>query len=169
MFFNTYTTIHSLLSLIAIFTGLLVLVDLLVARLPNIVTAVFLLTAVLTSATGFGFTFRGLLPSHIVGAIALVVLAIALVARYVGHRSGAWRWIYAATMVASVYFLVFVGIAQAFAKFGPLHALSPTQSEPPFFIVQAVVLVIFVALGFAAARVYRPSITTMMQPGQFAR
>uniref|UniRef100_UPI001952D2E7 hypothetical protein n=1 Tax=Klebsiella pneumoniae TaxID=573 RepID=UPI001952D2E7 len=76
----------------------------------------FLATAVLTSATGYGFPFNGLLPSHVVGAIALVLLAVVLLARFVFRLAGSWRWIYAAGMVFSLYFLVFVAIAQAFMK-----------------------------------------------------
>src|SRR3954453_12081777 len=47
------------------------------------------------SATGFALPFTNVLPSHIVGGIALVVLAVALLAQYGFHLAGAWRWIYA--------------------------------------------------------------------------
>jgi hypothetical protein len=164
MFVDSFTTFHTLLSFAAILTGLLVLVDLIGGRLPFFITGIFLLTAIATSATGFGFPFNGLLPSHIVGAIALLVLALALYARYVGHLAGSWRWIYAASMVASVYFLVFVGVAQSFNKVGFLHELAPTQSEPPFAIAQLIVLVIFVVLGIVAARAYRPGPASFVQP-----
>jgi len=153
---GSLTGIHTVISLLAILFGLAVLVEMLGARLPAFFGLVFLLLAVLTSATGFLFPFNGVLPSHIVGGIALMVLAVALLARYAGHLRGAWRWVYAATMVASVYFLVFVGVAQSFAKVPAIHALAPTQAEPPFAIAQLIVLAIFVAIGLAAARRYRP-------------
>jgi hypothetical protein len=156
MFFDTFTTIHSLLSLAALATGVLAVAALFNIRLPQIVTVLFLLTAVGTSATGFGFTFSGLKPSHVVGGIALVILAVTVYAGYFTTLTGAWRWIYAAGMVASLYLLVFVAIAQAFAKIESLRALAPTQSEPPFAIAEAIGLVLVLIIGYAAARAYRP-------------
>jgi hypothetical protein len=165
MFVNTYTSIHSILSLIAILTGLLAVIALFNARQPSLSTMVFLATAVLTSATGFGFSFNGLLPSHVVGIIALIILAVVIFARFFAHYAGAWRWIYPAGIVASLYFLVFVAIAQAFAKIDVLKSAAPTQSEPPFAIAQAIVLVIFVILGILAARAFRPGMTPVQSRG----
>jgi hypothetical protein len=48
-------------------------------------TAAFLWTTVLTSVTGFGFLADHISPAHIVGALSLVVLAIAIFARYGGR------------------------------------------------------------------------------------
>ena len=157
LFPDTYTTIHSVLSLIALFTGALAVLTLFGVRLPGLVTTLFLITAVATSATGFGFAFHGVLPSHIVGVIALLILAAVLYARYAAHLAGAWRWIYSVGLVASLYLLVFVGIAQAFGKIASLHALAPTQSEPPFAITQLVVLAVFVLIALAAAKLFRPA------------
>ena len=156
MFANTFTTIHSLLSLAALLTGAFAVAALFGARLPQLLTTLFLATAFGTSATGFGFPFNGVLPSHVVGAIALLILAVTLYARFSAHLAGAWRWLYSAGLVASLYLLVFVAVAQAFAKIPALKAAAPTQSEPPFAIAQLVVLVIFVVLGLAAAKAYRP-------------
>jgi len=149
----TFTAIHTVLSLVAIVAGVPVCAALLRgAGPPESWAWLFLVTAIATSVTGFGFPFTGLLPSHIVGIIALVVLAAALVARFVFAQSGWWGTVYAASLVASLYFLVFVAVAQAFAKFGPLRALAPTQSEPPFAVAQLVVLGVFLWLGYAAGR-----------------
>jgi hypothetical protein len=154
---STFTLIHVILSLIGIVSGLVVLAGLIGAkRLPGW-TALFLATTILTSVTGFGFPTDKLLPSHIVGIISLVVLAIALLALYVFHLAGHWRWIYVASAVIALYLNSFVGVVQAFQKLGPLHALAPTQSEPPFAIAQLVVLAIFIALGILAAIKFRPA------------
>ena len=112
-----------------------------------------------TSATGFGFPFDKLLPSHIVGIISLVVLAIAIFARYGQHLSGAWRWIYVVTATIAFYFNVFVLVAQAFLKVPALHAIAPTGSEPPFAIAQACVLIIFIGITIAAIRKFHPAAT----------
>jgi hypothetical protein len=108
---------------------------------------VFLASTVLTSLTGFFFPFAKLLPSHVVGIISLIVLALALLALYVFHLAGAWRWIYVAGTVLALYLNVFVAIVQAFQKLPFLRPLAPTQSEPPFAVTQVAAFVIFVVLG----------------------
>jgi len=93
--------------------------------------AVFLVTTTATSLTGFGFPFVRLLPSDIVGAISLVVLAVAIVARYRHRMARGWRATYVITAVMALYFNVFVLVVQSFQKLPALAALAPTQSEPP--------------------------------------
>src|SRR5215203_5193036 len=149
---TTLVGFHTWLSLIAIATGIVVIIDLIRGPARPTWTAVFLLTALATSATGFVLPFERVLPSHIVGGIALVVLAVALLAEYRFRLAGAWRWIYAVAAIASVYFLVFVGVAQAFLKIPALNALAPTGSEPAFVVTQIMVLATFVAVVVAAVR-----------------
>jgi hypothetical protein len=119
-------------------------------------TLLFLATTVATSVTGFGFHREQLLPSHIVGIISLVLLAVAILALYVFALRGAWRRIYVVTAVASLYLNVFVLIVQGFLKVPALHALAPTQNDPPFAIAQGIALIAFIAIGIAAARRFRP-------------
>ena len=152
---TTLIGFHTWLSLIALGAGLIVMVGLIRGRALRAWTAVFLLTSVATSATGFALPFTAVLPSHIVGGFALVVLAIALLAQYRFRLAGAWRWIYAVAAVASVYLLAFVGVAQAFLKIPVLKALAPTATEAPFAVAQVAVLVLFVALAVAAVRMSR--------------
>jgi hypothetical protein len=151
-----FTTLHVVISLIAIVTGLVVLFGWLGGTHSNGWTAVFLATTVLTSVTGYFFPTEKLLPSQVVGAISLVVLAIALAALYVFHLAGAWRWIYIVSAAAALYLNVFVAVAQAFQKLPVLHALAPNGSEPPFLVAQIVVLLIFIALGVVAVRRFHP-------------
>ena len=113
---------------------------------------------VATSVTGFGFRRDQLLPSHIVGIISLVLLAVAILALYVYALRGAWRWVYVASAVASLYLNFFVLIVQAFLKVPALHALAPTQNEPPFALVQGIALIAFIALGAVAVRRFHPSV-----------
>jgi hypothetical protein len=86
------------------------------------------------------------------------VLTLVLIARYGFRLAGAWRGTYAIGLVISHYLLIFVLIAQLFGKIPALHALAPTQSEPPFAIAQAVALLIFVVLGGLATRRFRPAL-----------
>jgi hypothetical protein len=152
----TFTVLHVILSLIGIASGIVVLFGMLSGKRLDGLTAIFLATTVLTSVTGFLFPHDRLLPSHIVGIISLVALALAILALYVYRLAGSWRWIYVATAVVALYLNVFVGVVQAFQKLPALHSLAPTQSEPPFLIAQAVVLAIFVALGGIALKTFRP-------------
>ena len=153
---GSFTILHVAISVIAIVSGLVVLVGMLHARTLPGWTALFLATAVLTSVTGFMFPINGLTPGIIISLISIVILAIALMALYVKHLSGAWRWIYVATALVALYFNVFVLIVQSFQKVPVLQKLAPTQSEPPFLIAQGVALIAFLILGTRAARKFRP-------------
>ena len=152
----SYTTVHTVISLIALASGGVVVADLFAPRVRRSWTALFLVAAVLTSATGFGFPFHGVLPSHVLSGIALATLAAAIYALYVAHLSGLWRLTYAISIVANLFFLVFVGIVQAFGKIPLLHGLAPNGNELPVTVSQIVALFIFVALGVAAAKVFHP-------------
>jgi hypothetical protein len=149
------TFVHVLISLIGIATGLVVVFGMLRGNPMSGLTAVFLITTVLTSATGFILPAPHFLPSHAVGILSLIVLAIAIAARYRFHMAGPWRRIYVITAVIALYFNAFVLVVQSFMKVGALNALAPTQSEPPFAIAQGLVLLLFVVLGILAARRFR--------------
>ncbi len=151
-FLATYTIVHVVISLVGIVSGLIVLAGLLTGKRLNAQTALFLATTVATSVTGYGFPFEHVLPSHIVGAISLVVLALAIYARYSRHLAGAWRATYVICAVLALYLNVFVLVVQLFRRVPALHALAPTQSKPPFGVVQLVVLVLFITLGTLAVR-----------------
>ena len=154
----TLLEVHVVLSLIGIASGFIVLYGLLTGRALRCWTALFLATTILTSVTGFPLPPFGFDPPRAVGTLSLVLLAIAVLALYAFRLAGAWRWIYVATAVASLYLNVFVGVVQAFMKVPSLHALAPTQSEPPFAVTQGVVLLIFVALGILAAIGFHPAL-----------
>jgi len=149
---QTYTLVHVVISLIGIASGLIVLFGLLAGKRLNGLTALFLVSTVLTSVTGFGFPFHQLLPSHKVGIISLVVLPVAVLARYSFHLAGAWRWIYVVSAAIALYLNVFVLVVQSFEKLSALKALAPTQHEPPFLVAQLVVLLIFIVLTAVAVK-----------------
>jgi hypothetical protein len=152
---TTFTFVHVVLSLIGIFAGLVVMVGLLAAKRLDGWTALFLASTVLTSVTGFLFPFHRFLPSHAVGILSLVALAIAILARYTFHLAGAWRRIYVITAMIALYFNVFVLVVQSFLKVPALKAMAPTQSEPPFKVAQLVVLALFAVLTIFASIRFR--------------
>jgi hypothetical protein len=153
---STFTIVHVLISLIGIASGFVVLFGMLTSKRLNGWTATFLLMTVLTSVTGFFFPFHKITPGIILGVISLVLLAIAIPARYAFHMNGPWRKTYVITAMIAQYLNVFVLVAQAFEKVPALKPLAPTQSEPPFLISQVVVMVIFIGLIIAAAIKFHP-------------
>jgi hypothetical protein len=154
----TLLEVHVVLSLIGIVSGLVVLYGLLTGTAFGGWTMLFLATTILTSVTGFPLAPFGFDPPRAVGVLSLVLLVIALAALYAFKLAGAWRWIYVVAAMAALYLNVFVGVIQAFQKLPSLHALAPTQSEPPFVVTQLVVLVIFLALGVVAAIRFHPAL-----------
>ena len=154
-----FTQLHVIISLIGIATGIIVAIGLVTNRTLPGLTAIFLTTTVLTSATGFLFPLKAIGPPHIVGAISLIVLAPTLYALYGRHLAGAWRVVYIFGAVFSLYLNAFVGVVQTFQKIPFFNALAPTQKEPPFLIAQALTLAFFVLLGvLALKRFHRPSV-----------
>ena len=149
---KTFTLIHVAISLIAIVSGFIVVFGLISSKRLNGLTAFFLATTIATSVTGFGFPIKGVTPGMVLGVISLVVLAIAVYARYAGRLKGAWRLVYVITAVIALYLNFFVLIVQSFQKVPALAALAPTQSEPPFAVAQVVALVVFIALGVLAGK-----------------
>jgi len=156
---STFTMLHVIISLVGIVSGIIVLLGLLGSRRTPGWTALFLLTTILTSVTGFGFPFTKLLPSHMIGILSLVLLAIACIALYGMKLTGAWRWIYAVTAMIALYLNIFVLIIQSFLKIPALTALAPGNppSGPVFAVVQGLVLVVFVIVIVATARRFRPA------------
>jgi len=155
-FVVAFTLFHVALSLVGIVAGFVVSFDMLNAKASDRWTAVFLSTTAATSVTGFLFPFHHLLPSHIVGMISLVVLSVAIIARYPCHLAGRWQGVYAAGAVLALYLNFFVLIAQAFAKIPALGGSDPSQSKLPFILVQSLALVAFAALGISATLCFRP-------------
>lgn len=149
-------SVHVSLSLVGILSGLVVLYGLLNSQPLRGWTALFLSTSILTSLTGFPLPPFGLDPARVVGMISLLSLALAAIALYSFHLSGAARPIYIVSATAALYLNVFVGVVQAFQKVPLLSPLAPTQSEPPFLVAQTIVLVVFVLFGVLAVRRFHP-------------
>lgn len=158
---HAFTLVHVIISLIAIAAGLAVMFGLLGSKSMPGLTAIFLAFTILTSVTGFLFPFEKLLPSHIIGIISLVLLAIACFALYGMKLTGVWRPVYIVTAMISLYFNVFVLVIQSFLKVPALAALAPAvapapPSGPVFAVVQGIVLVFFVVITIGAWRRFRP-------------
>jgi hypothetical protein len=159
-----FTQLHVIISLVAIVSGIIVALGMLSAsRMPGM-TALFLVTTVATSVTGFMFetpmdaprVIGSLDPAKIIGVISLIFLILAILALFSYRLAGAWRGIYVISAIVALYFNCFVLVVQSFQKIPFFHALAPTQKEPPFAVAQAILLVLFVGLGIAAFKKFRP-------------
>lgn len=159
-----FTQLHVIISLIGIVSGIIVVLSMLSARLMPGMTTLFLIATVATSVTGFLFAtpvdqphvIGSLDPAKVIGVISLIFLLLAILALYSYRLAGSWRGIYVISAIVALYFNCFVLVIQSFQKIPFFHALAPTQKEPPFGVAQAVLLILFVGLGIAAFRRFRP-------------
>jgi hypothetical protein len=150
---------HTAISLIAIVLGFVVLYAMLGAKHLHRTALWFLVTTFLTTLTGFIFFQRDqILPSHITGIVALIVLAPTVYALFLRKLAGGWRRAYVIGAVISLYLNVFVLVVQLFLKVPAIHALAPNapvNPEPPFKIAQGLVFVLFVVVGWLAVKRFR--------------
>ncbi len=156
---SAFTTLHVIISLIAIVAGLVVMFGMVGPYKSGGLTAIFLLLTILTSVTGFMFPFNGVTPGILIGILSCVLLAVACLALYSMKLAGPWRWIYLLTALISLYLNVFVLVIQSFLKIPPLHELAP--GNPPaglaFLVVQGIVLVFFAIMIIQVWRRFRPA------------
>ena len=152
-----FTLLHVVISLVAIASGLVVAAGMYRSRPLRGWAALFLITTIATSVTGFLFHSKSFGPPHVVGVISLVILVVALLALYLHRLAGAWRAVYVVCALTALYLNCFVLVAQAFQKVPALRALAPQGSEPPFALTQLSLLAAFLALGFFANRRFHPA------------
>jgi hypothetical protein len=151
--FTAFTWFHTVISLVMLIAGFAMMLGMFHSEGRRGWTALFLLTGVLTSATGFGFPFDKLLPSHIVGIISLVLLAIALLARYAFHLAEPWRWIFVITAMVAFYLDAFVLVVQIFRKVAGLGG----EGSTGFMAAQGVLFVLFAYWIYKAVKGYHPA------------
>jgi hypothetical protein len=151
-----FTVLHVFLSLVGIAAGLFVIYGLLTAKRLRILTALFIVTTILTSITGFLFPFKGMTPAIVFGIVSVIVLVLAYVALYGKKLAGPWRGVYVISIMLAFYLNFFVLVAQSFAKVPALNGIAPTQSSPGFGITQLAVLLVFVLLTVRAFKRFHP-------------
>ena len=155
-----FTQLHVAISLVAIVSGLIAFYGALSSRRLPGWTALFLVTTILTSVTGFMFPSAVLTPAQIFGYLSLAVLAAAVIALYVFRLNRAWRLVYVVTGMIALYLNVFVLVVQGFQKVPALHAFAPTGAEPVFFIAQGIVFVLFLLFGYLAVTRFHPELVS---------
>ena len=153
---HAFTILHVIISIVELFAGAVVVLQMLAGKRSGL-NFLFLLTAVLTTITGFLFPYHGPTPAITLGFITLPFLLLAAVAWYTGRLRGAWRWIYVLSVLILFYLDAFVAVVQSFMKIPALHALAPTGKEPPFAVAQGLLLLVFIIIGFLALKRFRPT------------
>lgn len=152
---HAFTVLHVIISIIELFAGAAVTLQMLGGKRSGF-NFLFLVTAALTTLTGFLFPYHGPTPAITLGFITLPFLLLAAVAWYTGRLRGVWRVIYVLSTLILFYLDAFVAIVQSFMKIPALHALAPTGKEPPFAIAQGLLLLVFIILGFLALKRFHP-------------
>lgn len=151
MYVYALTIFHTLISLVAIVTGIPVVLGFLRNETSRWTTA-YIVTTALTLITSFMFPYNGFTPAIGVGILCILIFLPTLYAKYRTGLTGIWRPVWVVGATALLYFNCFVLIVQSFLKIPPLHMLAPTGSEPPFAIAQGILLVVAIVVGFLAAR-----------------
>lgn len=152
------TLFHVVLSLIAIVAGVVLARGLLAGRRNDRWTHIFMVTTAITVLTGFVFPYRGFTPGIGVGIVCVLVFIPTALARYRFQMAGLWRPVFIVGALALFYFNCLVFVVQSFQKIPPLNALAPTGAEPVVGIVQAIVFVAFLVVGFFSVRRFRPMV-----------
>jgi hypothetical protein len=155
------TLIHVILSLIAILSGIVVAQGLIAGRRYDKTTLLYMVTTALTLITSFLFPYHGFTPAIGVGILCILIFIQTALARYTFHMSGIWRPVFVIGALVLLFFNCLVLIIQSFQKIPALNALAPTGAEPPVAICQAVLLVIFLVVGFLSVRRFRPSLLSI--------
>jgi hypothetical protein len=114
-------------------------------------TKLLLATTAATSITGFMFPVHQFLPTHGVGNLSLIVLTIAILARYRFDLAGGWRRTYVVTAVIALYFNVFVLIVQLFWRVPTLKSDRSDSVRAALPARATRRLLIFAFLGIRAA------------------
>jgi hypothetical protein len=146
---------HAAVSLVAIVSGLVAIMGHIRGAVRPRGTALFLVTAIATSATGLGLPPGAIGGTFEAAWIGLAVLGIMLVALFGFGARGVWRPVYTVGLLFSMLLLVFAGVAQAFLKIPVLHALAPQLNEAPFIAAEVAAVALFLALGILALRAPR--------------
>ena len=95
-------------------------------------------------------------PRKTLAAALLLALGIAMLGRYAFGFAGGWRLAYVLGVVLATYLDAFIAVVQTFQKVPAANALAPTQSEPPFAIVQGLLLLVFILAAILASKRFRP-------------
>ncbi|MFO1019528.1 MAG: hypothetical protein U0903_02330 [Planctomycetales bacterium] len=145
---STTLALHVLVSLVGIFSGVVVTFGFLAGKKLEGWNEVFLGTTIATSASGFLLPAKTFLPSHALAIISLVVLAVAVYARYGSKLAGSWENSYVVSALFAQYLNVLVLVVQSFQKVPVALGADPNQVAGGMPVVQLVVLAGFVYLGW---------------------
>jgi len=141
------TLIHVSLGLVALAAGVGAVLGMLVRQRHDSITALFLITTAATSISGFLFPRAGFTLAQGVGIASVVALLFPLLGLYVFAARGWWRPLGIGGAVIAFYLNTFMAVAQAFQRIPTLRALAPTQTETPFIVLQATLLLLFIAMA----------------------
>jgi hypothetical protein len=150
--------LHMLTGVIGIVSGLIVVAGMFAGKRMDKCVAVFLTNTCAACITGFYFLpVDGFTSAQLVGVFCSTLLGFAGYAFCIQHLAGTWNQIYTVAAVEALYLNVLIAITQSFQHLHFLKDLAPTQSSPVYVTVKLTALLLFIAIGFLAARRTMPT------------
>jgi len=151
MFLVVLKFVHGFFAVVGIASGLYVLKGVLNGKLFKKWAIVFLLCALVASATGLLFPFQHLVLVHWVSMLAVYVSGVSVLAWRKFSLNGIWALLFALSTLLVLCLDVEVTIEHVFVK------LLPTQPQPLFLITELMVMLLFVCFGLFTVKRYRAS------------
>lgn len=163
MSLSAYTTVHVVLSLMGIASGVLVLLRPSASPKAWSLTSLFLATTFAASITGLLYllAFPRFGMGHGIGIGSLIAFVPTLLALYRHRLSGPWRRVYVGGGTTLLYLNAFIGVTQAFGKIDFLRTLPATTLGSPLLLAHLLLAAICLWLGMHAL--------TRLQPGSAIR
>jgi hypothetical protein len=152
---SAFVAVHAFIGIVAIFMGFVVLFGLLNGKLSRPWNAVFLLTTLLTSASGLLFSSTKVTPGIVLGIVSLIILGIAIIALYGFHLQGLWRTSYVLSSMVPFYFNLAILFAIGFVRIPTLRQLASATDGTAFKIAEALLLVLATSVIAIAVRKFR--------------
>lgn len=143
--------VHTGFSVLALILGLLVVATFVAKRHGGILVTPFLLMTLASNVTTLPFFSRDFGIAQKFTILGLILVTVAILARYVFKSGGFWRRMEVVALVLSTWLQVFFTINEAFIRVPSLKVLAPTLSEPPFRFSQLTALAAFVLLALLSA------------------
>ena len=158
MSLSTYTAMHVTISLVAIASGVLVLLRPSASPKAWGLTALFFATTFAASVTGLLYllAFPRFGMGHGIGIASLAVFVPTLLALCRHRLAGPWRRVYVAGVTTLLYLNAFIAVMQSFGKIGFLRTLPATTLGSPLLLAHLLLVAVCLWLGMHALASLQP-------------
>lgn len=149
--------IHTAISLVALFTGIYALIRDREITSGNALGKVYIWATILTCITGFGiFQHGGFGKPHALGALTLLVLAVALIPGGVMRFGERWQYVVTSFYTLTLFFHFVPGITETFTRLPAGAPLFSNPEDPRLEkVIGSVLLIFLVIIGLQIRRLRR--------------